>query len=57
MTKVPTVRRKVAVVTDWTLAFLFRRDVTSLWSAHQPFHEFSSVAKGEPPSRSRGLPG
>jgi NADH dehydrogenase len=57
MTKVPTLRRKVAVVTDWTIAFLFRRDVTSLWSAHQPFHEFASVAKGEPPSRPRGLAG
>jgi NADH dehydrogenase len=54
---VPTLRRKVAVVTDWTIAFLFRRDVTSLWSAHQPFHEFASVAKGEPPSRPRGLAG
>jgi NADH dehydrogenase len=57
MTKVPTLRRKVAVVTDWTIAFLFKRDVTSLWSTHQPFHEFASVAKGEPPSRPRGLAG
>ncbi len=53
MTKVPTVRRKVSVVADWTIAFLFKRDVTSLWSTHQPFHEFSTVAKGEAPSRPR----
>ncbi len=36
MSKVPTTRRKVAVVTDWTIAFLFKRDVTSLWSTHRP---------------------
>ena len=50
MTKVPTTRRKVQVVTDWTIAFLFKRDVTSLWSTHEPFREFSTVAKGESPS-------
>ena len=50
MTKVPTTRRKVQVVTDWTIAFLFKRDVTSLWSTHEPFREFSTVAKGESPA-------
>jgi NADH dehydrogenase len=50
MSKVPTTRRKVQVVTDWTIAFLFKRDVTSLWSTHEPFREFSTVAKGESPS-------
>jgi NADH dehydrogenase len=49
MTKVPTTRRKVAVVTDWTIAFLFKRDVTSLWSAHEPFREFTAAARGERP--------
>ena len=29
MSRIPTLGRKVAVVTDWTLAFVFRRDVTS----------------------------
>jgi NADH dehydrogenase len=50
MSKVPTTRRKVQVVTDWTIAFLFKRDVTSLWSTHEPFREFSTVARGETPS-------
>ncbi|MBI1376539.1 MAG: NAD(P)/FAD-dependent oxidoreductase [Frankiales bacterium] len=44
MSRVPTTRRKVAVVTDWTIAFLFRRDVTSLWSMHEPRTAFSEVA-------------
>ena len=47
MSKVPTTRRKVAVVTDWTLAFLFKRDVTSLWGMHEPRQAFESVAKNE----------
>jgi NADH dehydrogenase len=49
MSKVPTTRRKVAVVTDWTIAFLFKRDVTSLWSTHEPYRAFSEVARGEAP--------
>jgi NADH dehydrogenase len=36
MSKVPTTRRKAEVITDWSLAFLFKRDVTSLWSMHGP---------------------
>ncbi|HET8971174.1 MAG TPA: NAD(P)/FAD-dependent oxidoreductase, partial [Candidatus Nanopelagicales bacterium] len=43
MSKVPTTRRKVEVVSDWTLAFLFRRDVTSLWSTHDPSREFQRI--------------
>jgi NADH dehydrogenase len=49
MSKVPTLRRKADVVSDWTLAFLFRRDVTSLWSTHQPRRSFARVARGELP--------
>ena len=48
MTKVPTTRRKVAVVTDWTIAFLFKRDVTSLWSTHEPQRAFAAAARGAP---------
>ncbi len=52
MSKVPTTRRKVSVVADWTIAFLFKRDVTSLWSTHEPFREFTAAATGErPPER------
>lgn len=46
MTKVPTTRRKVAVVTDWTIAFLFKRDVTSLWGMHEPRRAFAEAARG-----------
>jgi NADH dehydrogenase len=49
MTKVPTTRRKVSVVADWTIAFLFKRDVTSLWSTHEPRRAFASAARDEPP--------
>ena len=53
MSKVPTLRRKVEVVSDWTLALLFKRDVTSLWSTHDPGEQFHLVASGEPPMRQR----
>jgi NADH dehydrogenase len=45
MSKVPTTRRKVQVITDWTIAFLFQRDVTSLWSMHEPRTAFAEVAR------------
>ncbi len=45
--KVPTLRRKVEVASDWTLAFLFKRDVTSLWSTHDPDKSFQVVARGQ----------
>lgn len=47
MSKVPTLRRKSDVVADWTLALLFRRDVTSLWSTHDPTAGFREVAAAE----------
>jgi NADH dehydrogenase len=53
MSKVPTTRRKVQVLTDWTIAFLFKRDVTSLWSMHEPTRAFAATAKGEPPAGRR----
>ena len=53
MSKVPTLRRKVEVVSDWSLALLFKRDVTSLWSTHDPGEQFHLVASGEPPMRQR----
>jgi NADH dehydrogenase len=48
MSKVPTLRRKVSVVTDWTIAFLFKRDVTSLWGTHQDLRTASSLAQAGP---------
>ena len=56
MSKVPTMRRKVAVVTDWTIAFLFKRDVTSLWSTHEPRRAFAQVARGDLPTPTERAP-
>lgn len=57
MSRVPTLQRKVAVVADWTLAFFFQRDITSLWGMHDPFREFTSVAsEGRPTTESSGAP-
>ena len=36
----------------WTIAFLFRRDVTSLWSTHEPQRAFSAAARGDHPGLS-----
>ncbi len=45
VSRVPTFSRKSQVIADWTLALLFRRDVVSLWSMHEPFREFQ-IATG-----------
>ena len=41
MSRMPTLNRKVRVVTDWTLALLFRREVVSLGTMHAPREEFA----------------
>ena len=41
MSRMPTLNRKVRVVTDWTLALLFRREVVSLPTVHEPREEFA----------------
>jgi NADH dehydrogenase len=51
MSKVPTVRRKVSVVADWTIAFLFKRDVTSLWGTHDTLRASSSLVQPAPRRR------
>jgi len=48
MSKVPTLRRKVSVVADWTIAFLFKRDVTSLWGTHDHLRSSSSLTQQGP---------
>lgn len=48
MSKVPTMRRKVSVVADWTIAFLFKRDVTSLWGTHDHLRTSSSLSQDGP---------
>ena len=47
VSRVPTLNRKVTVVADWTLALLFKREVVSLWSIHDPAAEFEKAARGK----------
>ncbi|CAN5199074.1 NAD(P)/FAD-dependent oxidoreductase [soil metagenome] len=48
MSRVPTFNRKVRVLADWTLAFFFRREVTSLGQIQHPRAEFEQAAKLRP---------
>ena len=44
VSRMPTFNRKVRVVTDWTAALLFRREVVSLGQLQQPRWEFEQAA-------------
>ncbi|MEP6598932.1 MAG: NAD(P)/FAD-dependent oxidoreductase [Actinomycetota bacterium] len=44
MSRMPTFNRKVRVLTDWTAALLFRREVVSLGQLQQPRTEFEQAA-------------
>ena len=45
VSRVPTFNRKMRVIADWTLALVFKREIVSLWSMHEPFNEFQDAAK------------
>ncbi|MEO8329659.1 MAG: FAD-dependent oxidoreductase, partial [Candidatus Nanopelagicales bacterium] len=45
VSRVPTLNRKFRVIADWTLGLLFKREIVSLWSMHEPFNEFKDAAK------------
>ncbi len=45
VSRVPTLNRKIRVLADWTLALLFRREVTSLGQIQDPRREFADVAR------------
>ena len=45
VSRVPTLNRKIRVIADWTLGLLFKREIVSLWSMHEPFNEFQDAAK------------
>jgi len=47
LSRVPTWNRKIRVVSDWTLALFFRREIVSLGSFVTPFREFTSAAGGD----------
>jgi len=44
VSRVPTFNRKIRVLADWTLALLFRREITSLGQIQDPRKEFADVA-------------
>ena len=48
VSRVPTFNRKARVVADWTLALLFKREIVSLWSMHEPFRDFQAAAGTKP---------
>ena len=45
VSRVPTFNRKMRVIADWSLALVFKREIVSLWSMHEPFNEFQDAAK------------
>jgi NADH dehydrogenase len=49
ISRMPTLNRKIRVLTDWTTALFFRRDVVSLGQVQQPRTEFE-VAAGKRPA-------
>jgi len=54
LSRMPTFNRKFGVVSDWTQALFFRREVVALEQIHDPKAEFSraiggAVAPAEPP--------
>jgi NADH dehydrogenase len=54
LSRVPTLNRKIRVVSDWTLALFFRREVVSLGSLARPFEEFEAAAGVETRGQERG---
>jgi NADH dehydrogenase len=55
LSRVPTFNRKVRVVSEWTLALFFRREVVPLGWLAKPFEEFESAA-GAPLAKRRTRP-
>ncbi|HEY2271128.1 MAG TPA: NAD(P)/FAD-dependent oxidoreductase [Jatrophihabitantaceae bacterium] len=44
VSRMPTFNRKIRIITDWTAALLFRREVVSLGQLQQPHTEFQQAA-------------
>jgi NADH dehydrogenase len=53
LSRVPTLNRKVRVVTDWTIALFFRREIVSLGSLQEPREEWERIALPEGSHQSR----
>ena len=45
VSRLPTFNRKVRVLSDWTLALFFRREIVSLGTFANPKHDFESNAE------------
>jgi NADH dehydrogenase len=43
ISRMPTLNRKIRIISDWTEALLFRREVVSLEQIHEPRAEFARV--------------
>jgi NADH dehydrogenase len=54
VSRVPTWKRKIRVIVDWTMALFFKREIISLWSMHEPFNEFQAAAA--PPAKRKAPP-
>ena len=57
LSRVPTINRKARVLTDWTAALFFRREVSSLGSLQDPRREFLSYAVRPVPQKAVSGPG
>jgi NADH dehydrogenase len=47
LARVPTLNRKVRVVTDWTISLFFRREIVSLGSLQRPREDWERIALPE----------
>ncbi|HEY1971356.1 MAG TPA: NAD(P)/FAD-dependent oxidoreductase, partial [Pseudonocardia sp.] len=45
VSRMPTFNRKIRIISDWTEALLFRREVVSLEQIHEPKAEFARINK------------
>ena len=51
LTRMPTFNRKVRVLSDWTLALFFQREIVSLGTFSNPRREFERAAEATPTPR------
>lgn len=56
MSRLPTLNKKMRVVSDWTLALFFRREVVALGNLQRPRAEFERAAAEEPTAAHSALP-
>ncbi|MDF5755861.1 NAD(P)/FAD-dependent oxidoreductase [Spongiactinospora sp. TRM90649] len=47
LSRIPTLNKKVRVLSDWTLALFFRRDIVSIGAMSHPRAEFEFAARSE----------